>query len=115
MKIGRNDPCPCGSGKKYKRCCEPADRAAQAAQVTQAMQPASTVPATPGGTSNATVHETWSGWGWQRETIRALFKAAVAFYRAAPWRVLVDDQPLAVRAPTDTEWTVVVLGNGGIE
>ncbi|MEK6913183.1 MAG: SEC-C metal-binding domain-containing protein [Nanoarchaeota archaeon] len=19
-KIGRNDPCPCGSGKKYKRC-----------------------------------------------------------------------------------------------
>jgi hypothetical protein len=21
IKIGRNDPCPCGSGKKYKRCC----------------------------------------------------------------------------------------------
>lgn len=21
VKIGRNDPCPCGSGKKYKRCC----------------------------------------------------------------------------------------------
>ncbi len=21
-KIGRNDACPCGSGKKYKRCCE---------------------------------------------------------------------------------------------
>ncbi|MFH1982402.1 MAG: DUF6398 domain-containing protein [Pseudomonadota bacterium] len=21
MKIGRNDPCPCGSGKKYKKCC----------------------------------------------------------------------------------------------
>lgn len=20
-KIGRNDPCPCGSGKKYKACC----------------------------------------------------------------------------------------------
>jgi preprotein translocase subunit SecA len=20
-KIGRNNPCPCGSGKKYKRCC----------------------------------------------------------------------------------------------
>ncbi len=19
--VGRNDPCPCGSGKKYKRCC----------------------------------------------------------------------------------------------
>ena len=20
-EIGRNDPCPCGSGKKYKKCC----------------------------------------------------------------------------------------------
>ncbi|MCH7820230.1 MAG: SEC-C domain-containing protein [Candidatus Marinimicrobia bacterium] len=19
--VGRNDPCPCGSGKKYKQCC----------------------------------------------------------------------------------------------
>lgn len=24
-KVGRNDPCPCGSGKKYKRCCGGAD------------------------------------------------------------------------------------------
>jgi uncharacterized protein len=22
QKVGRNDPCPCGSGKKYKKCCE---------------------------------------------------------------------------------------------
>lgn len=21
-KVGRNDPCPCGSGQKFKRCCE---------------------------------------------------------------------------------------------
>ncbi|MDA0791886.1 MAG: SEC-C metal-binding domain-containing protein [Proteobacteria bacterium] len=27
-KIGRNDPCPCGSGKKYKRCCMAKDDAA---------------------------------------------------------------------------------------
>ena len=20
-KVGRNEPCPCGSGKKYKQCC----------------------------------------------------------------------------------------------
>jgi tetratricopeptide (TPR) repeat protein len=35
-KIGRNDPCPCGSGKKYKKCClandEAAARAARPAQ-----------------------------------------------------------------------------------
>ena len=22
-KVGRNDPCPCNSGKKYKKCCYP--------------------------------------------------------------------------------------------
>ncbi len=27
-KIGRNDPCPCGSGKKYKKCCLTAGEAA---------------------------------------------------------------------------------------
>lgn len=27
-KIGRNDPCPCGSGKKYKKCCLPLDETA---------------------------------------------------------------------------------------
>ena len=21
-KVGRNEPCPCGSGKKYKKCCQ---------------------------------------------------------------------------------------------
>ena len=26
-KVGRNDPCPCGSGKKYKRCCGAASAA----------------------------------------------------------------------------------------
>jgi hypothetical protein len=26
-KIGRNEPCPCGSGKKYKHCCLPLDQA----------------------------------------------------------------------------------------
>jgi hypothetical protein len=30
-KIGRNDRCPCGSGKKYKKCCLAADEAADLA------------------------------------------------------------------------------------
>jgi SEC-C motif len=29
-KVRRNDPCPCGSGKKYKRCCEEKDRQREA-------------------------------------------------------------------------------------
>ena len=31
-KVGRNDPCPCGSGKKYKQCHLPLEEAAQAEQ-----------------------------------------------------------------------------------
>jgi SEC-C motif/Domain of unknown function (DUF6930) len=30
MTVGRNDPCPCGSGKKYKKCCLSLDRQAGA-------------------------------------------------------------------------------------
>lgn len=30
VKIGRNDPCPCGSGKKYKKCCGKMGTAARA-------------------------------------------------------------------------------------
>ena len=34
-KTGRNDPCPCGSGKKYKHCCLEKDRAAEFAPAVQ--------------------------------------------------------------------------------
>ena len=37
-KIGRNDPCPCGSGKKYKKCCMASDEAA--ARAARPAQPA---------------------------------------------------------------------------
>lgn len=30
-KVGRNQPCPCGTGKKYKQCCLTADEAARIA------------------------------------------------------------------------------------
>lgn len=35
-KSGRNDPCPCGSGQKYKRCCLSKDQAAQSAALAAA-------------------------------------------------------------------------------
>jgi predicted Zn-dependent protease len=34
-KVGRNEPCPCGSGKKYKRCCLERDRVAEVARVQE--------------------------------------------------------------------------------
>lgn len=45
-KTGRNDPCPCGSGKKYKQCClsrdgaQPANVEAMGAQVQRALHEA---------------------------------------------------------------------------
>ena len=39
MKTRRNDPCPCGSGRKFKRCCIRDTRPADASQVKGAHQP----------------------------------------------------------------------------
>ncbi len=33
IKIGRNNPCPCGSGKKYKKCCLQEHQSARLPQV----------------------------------------------------------------------------------
>jgi hypothetical protein len=38
MKLGRNDPCHCGSGKKYKKCCLEKDEAAALARQAQALE-----------------------------------------------------------------------------
>lgn len=44
MKTGRNAPCPCGSGKKYKKCCMEKDQAAE--RVQQEAQRTGNLPAT---------------------------------------------------------------------
>jgi tetratricopeptide (TPR) repeat protein len=40
VKTGRNDPCPCGSGNKYKRCCLEKDEAAASAVAQAASEAA---------------------------------------------------------------------------
>jgi tetratricopeptide (TPR) repeat protein len=37
-KVGRNEPCPCGSGKKYKRCCLGKDQAFERQALAAARQ-----------------------------------------------------------------------------
>lgn len=46
--IGRNEPCPCGSGKKYKRCCG----VGAAPKLTQPKTDPSQMPAMPPGMEN---------------------------------------------------------------
>ena len=38
--LGRNEPCHCGSGKKYKQCCLDKDEAAERAARTKAAEKA---------------------------------------------------------------------------
>jgi SEC-C motif len=38
VSTGRNDPCPCGSGRKYKKCCLALDEARERAQLPPAQQ-----------------------------------------------------------------------------
>jgi hypothetical protein len=47
MKTGRNDPCPCGSGKKYKKCCLNKDAEAAARNPLPALPPRETTAAAP--------------------------------------------------------------------
>jgi hypothetical protein len=50
MTTGRNDPCPCGSGKKFKKCCLAKGRAAggqRPANVAASPQPAPPCPPAP--------------------------------------------------------------------
>ena len=36
-KAGRNDPCPCGSGKKFKRCCDSKTRSGRSSRLLMAI------------------------------------------------------------------------------
>jgi hypothetical protein len=36
-RVSRNDPCPCGSGKKYKHCCLPKEVAARQTRPSPAL------------------------------------------------------------------------------
>jgi hypothetical protein len=47
MKLGRNDPCHCGSGKKYKACCLAKDEAKERAARAKAADKTASEPAPP--------------------------------------------------------------------
>jgi hypothetical protein len=63
--LGRNDPCHCGSGKKYKSCClgkdEAAARAARAKATEARSSSEETAPANAAG-ARAPRHDTYQPW-----------------------------------------------------
>ena len=60
---GRNEPCPCGSGRKYKQCClekdEAKDRATYAKAAAEAPEPS---PEAPPKRARAPKHQTEQPW-----------------------------------------------------
>jgi hypothetical protein len=60
---GRNDPCPCGSGRKYKQCCLEKDdatvREARAKAIAEAPAPAADAPA---AAPPKPKHQTYQPW-----------------------------------------------------
>ena len=61
-QLGRNDPCHCGSGRKYKQCClgkdEDAARAARTEAAAQAAPPAP-ADAAPAKKARPRTHQPW--------------------------------------------------------
>ncbi len=56
--------------------------------------------------------ETWAGWGLAAERCAELHRQAAAFYRAAPWSCLREDQILEAEGPSGQTWAVGLLGKG---
>src|SRR5688572_23921414 len=69
-KPGRNDPCPCGSGQKYKKCCAGKDAAAQSERLAQ---------------NKARIEK-------QKATYRAQVQEFAEFHRAKMAGLLDDDE-----------------------
>lgn len=53
-KLGRNDPCSCGSGNKYKRCCLAKDEAGARLTIASTPEPRTAARAGPSGSLFAT-------------------------------------------------------------
>jgi hypothetical protein len=64
---GRNEPCHCGSGRKYKHCCLTKDEAlaaaarAEAAAAAAAVEPVEAAPAGPARPPKHQTHQPWKG------------------------------------------------------
>lgn len=59
------------------------------------------------------VPQRWAGWGWDSDTIAALFRDMAAYYRTAPWETVADDEVLTLEFGDGRVWHAVVMGNAG--
>ncbi len=62
MSVGRNEPCPCGSGKKYKKCCFKSDQVSQ--KLADTRRDANEIL-----TEDTSIYTLWSEWRQARESV----------------------------------------------
>jgi hypothetical protein len=103
-KIGRNDPCPCGSGLKYKKCCIDGgpkgpmsqDRDVRALQMFEKHR------------AEARLREAQQGYGrpisaFQRDGFQVVAVANRVFY-SQKWKTFADFLPAYLKAILTPEW-----------
>ena len=88
MTIGRNDPCPCGSGKKFKKCCS-AKRETATADLKPAIRMKGGVSFDPGADAFRAIVHSWDSVDcigepqeWQSTETFPSEDAAMDFYKA---------------------------------
>lgn len=93
MSIGRNAPCPCGSGQKYKKCCASKDQLAKRVATTTCDVSEELAP-------DATVYVVWRAWRKAREVsdFNFLFDLIVS---DSPLGATVGDRAAFVAACAD--------------
>ncbi|MEP6620017.1 MAG: SEC-C domain-containing protein [bacterium] len=57
--------------------------------------------------------ETWAAWQLPPDLVANLFRAAAAYYTAAPWINLSGDEPLRVTIADGSTWFVSIMGQAG--
>lgn len=86
FKVGRNEPCPCGSGKKFKKCCNEPLTVEDNEQAPAPVEKESPSPVEP----------TLEEWG-------ALYEAAAAFKEAKCWEWMDNNDLFGVMDPETGE------------
>lgn len=104
IKVGRNDPCPCGSGKKYKKCCgsseSPAYELSRPDEAGKAAEAISIAHKKPEATS---AEETKGSQKPALEEWRALYSAAIEFNKIKCWNWMFEDDIFGIQNPETGE------------